>query len=185
VTIESRRFELEAALGRVADGDRFALKQVYDLTAAKLLGVIMLISRDREQSEDVLQDVYLKVWHRAGRFDRAKASPITWLCAIARNSAIDGVRRDGRIRAVADDTLPEAKDDAPDAEAALCDAEERERLRQCLEDLQVDHRRSIRAAYFGGLTHSELAQKTGVPLGTMKSWIRRGLANLKACLSDG
>jgi len=185
VTIQQRRLELEAALERVADGNRVALKQVYDLTAAKLLGVIMRICRDREQSEDVLQDVYLKVWRRAGRFDRAKASPITWLCAIARNAAIDWMRKHGRNMEVADDTVPEVADETADAEGALCDAQERDLLRRCLDDLQDDHRRSIRLAFFDGLTHSELAQAIGVPLGTVKSWVRRGLATLKVCLSDG
>ncbi len=182
MTVQNSRAALEAALGKVADRDRAALKDVYDLTSPKLLGVIVRIARNREHSEDILQDVYLKVWNRAGRFDRAKASPITWLCAIARNSAIDWVRKHGRNREIAGDILPEKEDDAPDAEQVLCDKEDRDLLHRCLETLQDDHRRSIRLAYFGGLTHSELAREIGVPLGTMKSWIRRGLLRLRECL---
>jgi RNA polymerase sigma factor (sigma-70 family) len=180
-----RRDALEAALGRVADGDRAALKEVYDLTAARLLGVIVQIARDREHAEDVLQDVYLKIWHRAGRFDRERASPMTWLYAIARNAAIDWLRKHGRSQEFTVDTFPDRPDDAPSAEEVLCDHQDHERLRGCIEELQNNQQSSIRLAYYGGLTYSELAEQVGVPLGTMKSWIRRGLASLKKCLSDG
>ena len=185
MTVEERRAQLSQALGRTADGERAALREVYDMASAKLLGVILPIMRDRDRAEDVLQDVFLKVWHRAGRFDASKASPITWLCAIARNAAIDAVRREGRNPEVADDAYPDVEDDAPGAEEHLCSQEDRERLRRCLDGLQDDHRTSIRMAYFRGFTYSELAEKMKVPLGTMKSWIRRGLASLKGCLADG
>ena len=184
-SIKARRAELAAALGRAGDGDKDALGQVYSLTAHKLFGVILHIVRDREQAEDVLQDVYLKVWHRAGRFAPERGSPITWLCAIARNAAIDWVRKHGRGTEVGVDVLPEVSDDAPGVEDMLCGEEDRERLLLCLEGLQEDHRRSIRLAFFRGFTYSELAATIGVPLGTLKSWIRRGLASLKGCLSDG
>lgn len=185
MNIDTRRARLADRLGKVADGDRSALKDVYELTSAKLMGVILPITRDRDRSEDILQEVYLKVWHRAGRYQAGKGSPITWLCAIARNSAIDGVRKDGRNPETGEETYPEVEDDAPDAEEALCNQEDRERLQRCLEGLQDDHRKSIRMAYFRGFTYSELAAKLNVPLGTMKSWIRRGLASLKGCLADG
>lgn len=180
-----RRAALEQAMAMVADGDRTALHRVYDLTSSKLMGVIMHVVRDRETAEDVLQETYIKVWNRAGRFDRTRASPITWLCAIARNSAIDAVRKNGRRSEVADDVLPEVADDAPDADEMLCDAEDSSRLKDCLDELQADHRRCVRMAFFRGFTHSELSDKLDIPLGTAKSWIRRGLASLKGCLGDG
>ena len=159
---------------------------VYDLTSRKLFGIILPVISDREKAEDILQDVFLKVWNRAGRYDPDKGSAITWLCAIARNTAIDALRRDGRIPEVGDDDAYfDASDETPDAEEALCSEEDRERLRRCLSALQDDHRRSIRMAYFRGYSYSELAAKLEVPLGTMKSWIRRGLASLKGCLADG
>ncbi len=185
LSAQDRRAALEEALGRVAEGERTALRRVYDLTSAKLLGVILHVVRDRDAAEDVLQEVYLKVWDRAGRFDRTRASPITWLCVIARNAAIDAVRKTGRRSEVSDDVLPEIEDETPNADVMLCDAEENERLQNCLEGLQADHRRCIRLAFFRGFTHTELATRLDVPLGTMKSWIRRGLSSLKGCLGNG
>lgn len=176
---ESRQ-RLVLALGEVARGDRASLKTVYDMTSAKLFGVIVRIERDRDSAEDVLQDVYVKVWRRAGRFDPSRASPITWLCTIARNAAIDSRRRHGHETDL--DGVPEVEDDAPLADEMLCNIEDASRVRQCLDTLQTDQRRSIRLAFFDGLSHSELADRVGVPLGTMKSWIRRGLASLKGCL---
>ena len=185
LSITDRRAALEEAIAQVADGKREALELVYALTSAKLLAMIMQVVQDRDAAEDVLQDTYIKVWTRAGRFDRTRASPITWLCAIARNSAIDAVRKAGRRGEVGDDTMPEIEDEGPNADEMLCNAEDSERLQDCLNSLQQDHRRCIRLAFFRGLTHSELASSLEVPLGTMKSWIRRGLLSLKGCLDGG
>ncbi|RVQ65131.1 sigma-70 family RNA polymerase sigma factor [Croceicoccus ponticola] len=177
-----RRQELATALQGVGRGDRAALEIVYTMTSAKLFGVIVRIERDRDTAEDVLQDVFLKVWRRAGRFDASRGSPITWLCAIARNAAIDSCRGGSRETTMPDGLLPEIEDDAAPADEMLCDMEDAERVKRCLEGLQHEQRRSIRLAFFDGLSHTELAERVGVPLGTMKSWIRRGLASLKGCL---
>ncbi len=185
LSVQDRRAALEEALALVATGEKTALQRVYDLTSAKLLGVIIQVVRDRDAAEDALQETYLKVWNRASRFDRSRASPITWLCAIARNTAIDHIRKTGRRSEVSDDVLPEIADRTPDADSMLCDAEDNARLKDCLEGLKTDHRRCIRMAFFRGYTHSELAERLDVPLGTMKSWIRRGLSSLKGCMGDG
>ncbi|WP_340588695.1 RNA polymerase sigma factor [Erythrobacter alti] len=177
-----RRNRLEQALREVADGKRQSLRLVYDLTSSKLLAVILQIVRDRDVAEDVLQNVFLKVWQRSGSFDRSRASPITWLCTVARNSAIDAVRKTGRRGEVSDDLLPDIEDESPDAEGLLCDAEDSARLKECLDDLNSDHRKCIRMAFFRGYTHTELSEVLDVPLGTLKSRIRRGLASLKGCL---
>ena len=182
---DEKRAELVSALESVAGGNRAALREVYDMTSAKLLGVILRITRDRDHAEDVLQDVYVKVWRRAARFDASRASPITWLCTIARNSAIDALRRSGKHGEAAGDSLPEVEDEAPLAEDMLCDAEDHDRLVRCLEALGQDQRRSIRMSFYDGLTHSQLADRMSVPLGTLKSWIRRGLSSLKGCLASG
>ena len=126
---DATRSQLAAALARVAGGDRAALRMIYEDTSAKLFGVCLRILKDRSEAEDVLQDVYVTVWRKAATFDPGRASPITWMVAIARNRAID-----------------------------------------------------IRAAFLDGATYEELAARLNVPLGTMKSWIRRGLLKLRACL---
>ena len=183
---DERREALKAAMDGMAAGDRGALDTVYEMTSAKMFATIVRIVRVRERAEDLLQDAYIKAWQRAGRFDPAKGSPITWLCTIARNTALSDIRRDGRIADISDDDNPsvpaDIADDAKPQDEWLCDVEDAEALRRCMEGLQPDHRRSIRMAFFDGLTHSELAQKIDAPMGTIKSWIRRGLSGLKGCL---
>lgn len=181
----ARRSELSGLLERVAGGDRKALAAVYDRTSAKLFGVCLRITRDREAAEDVLQDVYLKVWNRAGRFDRTFASPITWLCAIARNAAIDWVRKHGTlVLPVADPETPGSAE-IDEAMEAMAEGEERALIFDCLEALPANQQRAIRLAFFDGSSHSELASIMQVPLGTTKSWIRRGLQQLRGCLESG
>jgi len=173
---------LSAALSRVATGDEAALKAVYDLTSMKLMGICIRILKERDEAEDVLQDVYVSVWARADSFDRDRSSPITWLATIARNRAIDRLRS-RRIPAEALDQAAQVPDDKPDAFTCVTEAEERKRLRDCLARLEAPHREAIRSAFFDGLAYSHLALRDNVPLGTMKSWIRRGLLQLKGCLS--
>ena len=185
---DEARAQLTAALTAVGRGDRAALRDVYDMTAAKLFGICLRICGERASAEDVLQTVYIKVWERAGQFDAARASPITWLASIARNGAIDW-RRSVAGRAVRD-TLPEqaafaVADNSLLADESLVAAEEGEQLHRCLDELDERSRASIRAAFFDGSTYAELAERENVPLGTMKSWIRRGLLRLKDCLGDG
>jgi RNA polymerase sigma factor (sigma-70 family) len=177
------REQLIAALARVASGDKAALKAVYDLTSAKLLGICARILKEREEAEDVLQEVYVTIWSRAGSFDRERSSPITWLATIARNRAIDRLRSHRIQPSAGLDQAERVADDAPDAFTRVADAEDRERLRDCMERLEAPHRQAIRSAFFDGLAYSHLALRDKVPLGTMKSWIRRGLLQLKGCLS--
>jgi RNA polymerase sigma-70 factor (ECF subfamily) len=178
-----RRKQLSAALNRVARGDCAALRLVYDATAAKLFGVCLRILNDRSEAEDVLQDVYLTVWRKAAAFDETRASPITWLVAIARNRAIDRARsakparRSEPIEAAA-----EVADPGPSAAELLETAQEHDRLKSCLDEIEQRQSLAIKAAFMGGLTYEDLAERSGVPLGTVKSWIRRGLAKLKECL---
>lgn len=177
------RARLTDALVRVGAQDARAFRLVYRLTAAKLFGICLRICGERKAAEDVLQDVYLTVWTRAGGFDATRGSAIAWLSTIARNRSIDW-RRAHRPLARADEMLAEIADDAPLASDRML-LDERERmLHLCLEALEERQRASIRTAFFDGLTYAELAERAAVPLGTMKSWVRRGLHRLRECL-DG
>jgi RNA polymerase sigma factor (sigma-70 family) len=180
---DAARAQLAAAMARIAGGDRAALQLVYRDTSAKLFGVCLRILRDNGEAEDVLQDVYMTVWRRAGTFDPDRASPITWLVAIARNRSIDRLRASAKLRRMRpiDDAL-EIRDAAPGALAQVELSEEHRRLMDCLGELEPRHAVAIRSAFLDGATYEELAERVSVPLGTMKSWIRRSLMRLRDCL---
>jgi RNA polymerase sigma-70 factor (ECF subfamily) len=179
---EARRQQLSAAIRRAAGGDRAALRLIYDETAAKLFGICLRILHDRSEAEDVLQDVYLTVWRKAAAFDDSKASPITWLVAIARNRAIDRLRSSPSRHSEPIEAAESVSDPSPLAEEMVVNSQERARLAACLDELDARQANAIRSAFIGGATYEELARAANVPLGTMKSLIRRGLAKLRACL---
>lgn len=173
--------ELVPILRSVANGDRAALSLLYQRTSSKLYGICSRVLENRAEAEDVLQEVYMTVWGKAGSFDERKASPITWLAVIARNKAIDRMR----LRRARTEGL-DAAGDIPDESASAFEVIERDqesrRLASCLQELEERQQLSIRAAFLDGATYPQLAEREGVPLGTMKSWIRRGLLRLKGCL---
>ena len=176
------RATLTEALVRTGAEDRVAFRQLYDLTSAKLFGIVFRICADRQAAEDVLHEVYLLVWRRAGAFEPGRSSPITWLATIARNRAIDWRRAQAGRQFVAADVIADLPDAAPLASDLLEAQGESARLHGCLGTLEERQRVAIRTAFFDGVTYAELAERQGVPLGTMKSWVRRGLAGLKRCL---
>ena len=172
---------IKPLLERVSLGDRDAFSLLYDRTSAKLFGVCLRILQDRGEAEEALQDCFVKVWRSASRYAQSQASAMAWLVAVARNAAIDRYR----ARKRAGESLEAAEsvaDETPSPEADLSLAEEHRKLAECLEALGGEKARAIRAAFFGGQTYEELARATGTPLGTMKSWIRRGLMQLRSCL---
>jgi RNA polymerase sigma-70 factor (ECF subfamily) len=180
---DATRSQLAAALVRVAGGDRPALRIVYEDTSAKLFGVCLRILNDRSEAEDVLQDVYVTVWRKAGTFDPGRASPITWLVAIARNRSIDKLRAGaGGRRSEPIEAAEDVRDPAPAAAEVLEQAQENAKLATCLGELEERHATAIRSAFMDGNTYEELAKRMNVPLGTMKSWVRRGLLKLRTCL---
>jgi RNA polymerase sigma-70 factor (ECF subfamily) len=181
---EASRKELAAALVRVAAGDRAALRMVYEGTSAKLFGICLRILNDKSEAEDVLQDVYVTVWRKAASFDPGRASPITWLVAIARNRAIDRLRSSAKLRTEPIEAADGVSDPAPAAVERFELAQQHQRLARCLEELDARQSAAIRAAFLEGATYEELAQRMSVPLGTMKSWIRRGLLKLRTCLEE-
>lgn len=169
-------------LPRIASGDRDALQQLYQSSSAKLFGVCLRILSDREESEDVLQEVYLTIWRRADRFDASRASVMTWISTIARNRAIDRLRARGPLAYADQIDEIEIEDDAPRAEALLEAAQDGAALNRCLSELDERTAGVIRTAFYEGVTYEALAQRLDTPLGTVKSWIRRGLLKLKGCL---
>jgi RNA polymerase sigma-70 factor (ECF subfamily) len=181
---DDARARLTAALVRAGEGDRSALRTVYDATHAKLFGIVLRICRERQAAEDVLQDVYLTIWRRAGAFDPGRASPITWMATIARNRAIDRVRSSAIRRTEPEDAALEVADESPLAHELIAQAQTATRLHTCLDTLEERQQTAIRTAFFDGLTYAELADRLTVPLGTVKSWIRRGMMRLKECLGD-
>jgi len=174
--------DLAGLLALVATGDRAALKAVYARQSTRLFGIAMAILRDRTAAADALQDAFLKLWQRAGQFDPARGPAGAWLGQIVRNTALDAARVRGR-EVLTDD--PGLGDGATAATALddLADAEDGRRLRDCLARLEDKPREGILLAFVHGLSHPEVAERMAQPLGTVKSWIRRGLVSLRECLS--
>ena len=183
--LDANRSLIAAALGRIPGGDRAALQTIYRLTSAKLFGVVLRILAERSEAEDVLQEVFVTVWRKAADFDPNRASPMTWLIAIARNRAIDRLRASRQSRHMNPiDAAGEVADTAPAADSALESAQDHTRLHGCLDGLVPHERAALRGAFFDGNTYEDLAARMSVPLGTMKSWIRRALIKLKNCLEQ-
>lgn len=175
--------ELAQLLERVGNGDREAFAEVYSATAMKLFGIVSRILRRRELAEEVLQDVYLRIWERASDFDSARASPITWMATIARNRALDEIRRRQLNYVPVGEDILELPDPAKLASEQVELSEDLQRLEQCLGELDPDRRDAIRLAYLDGLSRNDLATRFSVPVGTVKTWLHRGLKQLKDCLA--
>ncbi len=174
--------ELTILLNRASGGDRAAFDRLYEASSAKLFGVVLRITRDRGRAEEVIQEAYVKIWRSAGRFDPDRASPITWMATIARNTAIDSVRRLSREAAGSDADMTAIPDKAPLQDAALEAGELQSQLHACLETLEPAHRDAVKLAYLEGLSRQELADRLAMPVGTIKTWLHRSLKRLKDCL---
>ncbi|HYW17492.1 MAG TPA: sigma-70 family RNA polymerase sigma factor [Allosphingosinicella sp.] len=175
---------LADALTAVAGGDRAAMADLYQRTSSKLFGICLRLLGSEAEAEEALQETYVAVWRKAGLFDPAKASPITWLAILARNKAIDRlrVRKPGSNAGL--EEAADVVDPGASALDVLEDAQESHRLSGCLDELDARTGQMIRAAFLDGATYPDLAGREGVPVGTMKSWIRRGLLRLRGCLEQ-
>ncbi|MBY8606875.1 MAG: sigma-70 family RNA polymerase sigma factor [Burkholderia sp.] len=180
----ARREQLNGLMSRTAVGDQTAFAELYKLSASRVYGVIVRMVRDRGEAEDLLQEVFTAVWRRADQYNPARGGAMTWILTLARNRTIDRIRQH-REATLDEDAAPlDIPDDQP-TPAALAEAsEERARLEHCLQRLDAQHRSVVREAFFSGATYGELAERLRVPLGTMKSWIRRSLIQLRNCLEQ-
>lgn len=185
-----RRAEEDAALvAALASDEVGALEQLYDRYSALVFSVALRVLHDHALAEDVTQEVFLRIWRQPASFDPARGRFISWISSVARNRALDEQRRMSRRRRAEDQDedpilrLPaEGRGDDPAHETVLAD--ERRRVHEAMRDLPEAQRRVIELAYFGGLTQTEIAERTGDPLGTIKTRVRLGMRKLREALTD-
>lgn len=180
--------ELVALIDRVALRDEAALRALYDCTAPRLFGLALRLLRRHDAAEDVLQESYLTVWRAAADYRASLSPPLAWLGLIVRSRALDALRRHASSRAdrtqELDDSLGHTLEgDTPDPMDAADASEQAAALHQCLSRLELRQREVLSLAYLRDLSHSELAQQMALPLGTVKTWIRRGLVQLRGCMA--
>ena len=172
-------------VAQVALGDRQAFRRLYDATSPKLFAIAMRILREESRAEDVLQDSFVNVWNAAASYNASLSAPMTWMVTIVRNRALDYVRRvDQKAVALDEDLEAVLESDDPTPADLASRGQDATALERCLKRLDAGPRQAIAFAYFQGLTHSELATTLRIPIGTVKTWIRRGLEKMRRCL-DG
>ena len=179
-----RNARLMELLARTALADQRAFAELYRMTSAHLYAVALRILRDAGEAEEVLQESFVNVWHHAGSYVAAKSQPLTWLTSIVRNRCLDQLRRREVATVTLDDDeegLSIAAEDPTPLEMLLSGADARA-VGACVEALEQGQKQAIALAFFQGLSHGELAKHLRQPLGTVKSWVRRGLERLKKCL---
>ncbi len=176
--------DIEALLARVALRDRAAFEDLYDATSARLMAVALGVLKTRPAAEDAMQDAFVKIWTHADRYQVNGLSPMTWLITIARNTAIDRLRRQrGDTTDIGDlEAVVASSDPGPERHAIA--ASDAARLMACFGELPGDRAAAIRGAYLKGQSYAELAEAFDTPLNTMRTWLRRGLAALRECMSD-
>lgn len=194
VAADPRSRELAQLLARVGLADRAAFATLYQRTSAQLLGVVLRIQRDRALAEDVLQEVFVNIWRAADSFDAARSQPMTWLASVARNRAIDSLRRresqpvfESTSRGLGPDgeevdLLDHVPSGTPGPQDLLGLMAQARAVKRCLGGLSGEQQQCIALAFYQGLSHAEVATHLRQPLGSVKSWVRRGLLSLKACL---
>jgi RNA polymerase sigma-70 factor, ECF subfamily len=177
--------ELVWLLAAVAKADRTAFERLYVATRAKLYGVVLRILRRQDLADEVMQETYLKIWNSAGQYEPARSSPITWMVAIARNRAIDVVRKKTEVSIEEEsDVLEAAAADTPDPLAKREMTEELRRLLACMGRLDEQRRRLVLFAYYGGWSREQLATKFETPVNTIKTSLRRALVEIRECLGS-
>jgi RNA polymerase sigma-70 factor (ECF subfamily) len=171
-------------LRQIADGDEEALSSLYDRYKSILFSLILRILHSQPEAEDILQDVFIQVWNKAGDFDEARGRPFTWLATLSRSRAIDRLRQLGSRERTATEATREAPDVVVDAEDDAIRSEQSEVVRNALAALPEEQRRTLLLAYFEGLTQTEIADKLNTPLGTVKTRMRSGMMKLRELLGE-
>lgn len=182
--------ELAALIHAVRQGCRPSFARLYALTSPRLFGMILRINRDRADAEELLQEVYVKVWDRCAQFDAGKGPAIFWLTGIAYHGAIDGLRRrqsrpviSPRSANDADDPYAELWSSEPGPPELAIQARGAEAVQRCLRALSFEQRESLMLAFYDGLSHGDIAKKLQRPVGTVKSWLRRSLTEMRPALA--
>lgn len=170
-------------LSATAQGDRLAFTDLYRQTAGKLYAISLQMLRRRDLAEEAVQEAFVRIWHNAGDYQQEKGTVLTWMISIVRYRALDMLRATKSRRETGDEGLEEALDEqSPEQE--LYEQRDRVRIDRCMDRLDEGQRQAIEMAYFRGLTHVEVCDRMETPLGTIKTWIRRGLERLKRCLES-
>lgn len=180
--------QLMTLIDRVAERDESALKALYDLTSGKLYGLSMRVVRNNEWAEDALQDTFLQIWRNAPDYRASLSPPMAWLGLIVRSRSLDLLRRRKAAREHLTDEIDEAmadtmEGDSPNPMDTSLASQQAWALHQCLGKLENKHREVVSLAYLRDLSHGELAEQLKLPLGTVKTWIRRGLDQLRTCMA--
>ena len=174
--------ELVWLIAAVAKGDEAAFERLYAATRAKLFGVVLRILRRQDLAEEVIQETYVRIWNSAGQFNPGQSSPITWMVSIARNRAIDVVRKRGEVSIEEEPSAMEVAADQPDPLARRQMSEELKRLLECIGRLEPDRQKLVLLAYYNGWSREQLAEKFEAPVSTIKTWLRRSMMDIRECL---
>jgi RNA polymerase sigma-70 factor (ECF subfamily) len=170
-------------IAAIALGDQQAYRRLYDATSPKLFAIALRILREEGRAEDVLQDSFVNVWNGAAGYNASLSAPMTWMVTIVRNRALDYIRRTDHKTVELDEDLEAVlESDRPTPADLASRGQDSVALQRCLKRLDAGQRQAIAFAYFQGLTHSELAATLRIPIGTVKTWIRRGLEKMRRCL---
>ena len=178
----STREDIENLIAKTALGNQAAFAELYSSTSSKLFGICLRILKDQGEAEEALQETFVKVWRSADKFATGNASPISWLAAIARNSAIDRYRK-RRPESAEIEEAEVIADEAPTPEANTIISDDVRSMEVCLGELDERHSFAIKNVYLSGWSYQEASDALDVPLNTVKTWIRRGLISLRACLN--
>jgi RNA polymerase sigma-70 factor (ECF subfamily) len=174
--------DLVSLIASVATRDEAAFERLYAATRAKLYGVVLRILRRQDLAEEVIQETYVKIWNSAAQFNPALASPITWMTSIARNRAIDLVRKKSEVSIEDEPDAMEVAAEGPDPLARREMSEELKRLLECVGRLEPDRQKLVLLAYYNGWSREQLAEKFASPVNTIKTWLRRAMLDIRECL---